>query len=123
MSPFALLLAMILTTPASVYATVDAPDTLVICPRAFQPTMQRWVQYRETQGHKVIVRAPADNSYSIREQVKAFAKQGNLKNVVIVGDAIAGVQQQHLTVPTDYVAAKVNVLFGSEPEILSLIHI
>ena len=115
MSPFALLLAMILTTPA----TVDAPDTLVICPRAFQPTMQRWVAYRETQGHKVIVRAPADNSYSIREQVKAIAKQGKLKNVVIVGDAISSAQQQHLTVPTDYVPAKVNVLFGSEPEISS----
>ena len=113
MSPFAMLFALVVAaTP------VEPPDTLVICPRDFQPTFQRWIDYRQKQGHRILVQAPAASSYEIRGQVKAAAKSGKLKHVVIVGDAINNARQQRrLTVPTDFVAAKVNVLFGSEPEI------
>ena len=113
MSPVAMLFALIITA-----SPVEPPDTLVICPRDFQPTLQRWVDYRKKQGHRILVQHPAPSSYEIRGQVKAAAKSGKLKNVLIVGDAINNARQQrNLTVPTDFVAAKVNVLFGSEPEI------
>ena len=110
MSPLILLIAITV-------GTVDAPDTLVICPNDFRPALQPWVEYRQKQGHTILVQPPAATSYEIRRQVKRVAKSGQLKNVVIIGDAgDARVRRQYM-VPTDYVLAKVNVLFGSTPEI------
>jgi hypothetical protein len=94
-----------------------APDTLVICPAAFQPSLTPWIEYRTRQGHQIVVQPPAGTSYEIRQQVKRAARQGNLKNVVIVGDAEDGQSPRDQIVPTDYVRARVNLHFGSEPEI------
>ena len=105
---------------AGLVSPLDPPcDTLVICPPDFQPALKAWVAYREGQGHRIRVEAPAKNSYGIRMQVRKVAASGSLKNLMIVGDcadrrAVAG-----RLVPTDYVQAKVNVKFGSEPEISS----
>lgn len=94
-------------------------DTLVICPAEFQPALKSWVDYRKLQGHRIKVELPADNSYGIRLQVRKAAASGSLKNLVIIGDSSDQRSASSRLVPTDYVKAKVNVKFGSEPEISS----
>lgn len=92
-------------------------DTLVICPTDFQAALQPWVQHRQKQGHRIAVRPPSSAPQGIKFLIREFANAGDLKNVVLVGDsADAKVAREHL-VPTDYIDAKVNVKFGSEPEI------
>lgn len=93
------------------------PDTLVICPDAFQPAMRSWVEYRRDQGYRVEVQSPAGSSYSIRQQIRRAAQAGTLQHVVLVGDAVGSPVEANRLVPTDYVRARVNVRFGSEPEI------
>ena len=110
----AILLACLISVSAP---PIDPPDTLVICPQGFRATLNRWIEYRERQGHKILVEAPADSSYGIRSQIKRVAKSGQLKNIVIVGDANGSDTRR--VVPTDFVRAKVNVHFGSEPDIAS----
>ena len=60
-----------------------------------------------------MVAAPL-NVKELKQTIRRFAKSGSLKHVLIVGDVG---DQNHLKVPTDFVKAKVNVLFGSDPEI------
>lgn len=91
-----------------------SPDTLVVCPAAFQRTMLKWCDYREQQGHVIKMVAAPLNVKELKQTIRRFAKSGSLKHVLIVGDVG---DQNHLKVPTDFVKAKVNVLFGSDPEI------
>ena len=57
----------------------------------------------------------------IREQIRKVAQQKQLRFVVLVGDADPAAAYNPAVrlrcVPTHYVAAKVNVLWGSEAEI------
>ncbi len=102
---------------ASVTDSNEPYDTLVICPVDFQETLKTWVDYRRRQGYRIAIQQPSSTANGLREQLKAFASNSDLKNVVLVGDAAdENVPRQNL-VPTDYVAAEVNVKFGSEPEI------
>ena len=96
---------------------VDAPDVLVICPQRFQPAMAKWIQYRTKQGHSIEVLSPAPTSAGVKKQIRKVATRKTLKHVFLVGDSGDCFAQDGDLVPTDYVAAKVNVLFGSEPEI------
>ena len=92
-------------------------DTLVMCPAPLRDALQPWIEYRIKQGHKILVKAPASTALGLRKQIQAVAAKHEIKNVVLVGDAVdQNVKPTHL-VPTDYVQAKVNVKFGSEPEI------
>ena len=93
------------------------PDTLVLCPIKFQPAIKQWTEYRSAQGHKIVVLSPAPSSVAILQQIKQVAQSGSLKNVLIVGDSGDEQAGPGELVTTDYVAAKVTVLFGSEPEI------
>lgn len=107
------------TATRSAKSTIDpnAPDTLVICPRKFQTALQPWLDYRQNQGHRIQVVSPAFNSRRIKQQIKTVAERGRLEHVVIIGDSGDRNAEPDSLVVTDYVAAKVNVLFGSEPEI------
>lgn len=95
-------------------------DTLVICPPRFQKSMGRWIEYREQQGHKIKLIAPQPRAIDIRQQILNLAgavKSTSLKHILIVGDC--GDQNSRRTdlVRTNYITAKVNVRFGSLPEI------
>lgn len=96
-----------------------APDTLVICPIDLQPGLANWVEYRRRQGHRIRVQPPSSTAVGIRRQVRSMARLGHLQHLVIVGDAADPRLPAQRLVPTDYVPAKVNVHFGSEPEISS----
>ncbi len=96
---------------------IAPPDTLVICPKPFQPAIEKWVRYRESQGHVIDVLSPARTVMEIKEQIRRVAILGALKHVLIVGDSGDKRANPDVLVPTDFVQAKVNVRFGSTPEI------
>ena len=97
--------------------SVGAPDVLVICPTRFQEAIKTWVKYRTDQGHNISVISPAPSAKLIRKQIVETAKGGTLKHIFLVGDSGDRNSKREDLVPTDYVVAKVNVKFGSEPEI------
>ena len=96
---------------------VGQPDVLVVCPERFQPALGKWIEYRTKQGHSIKVLSPAPTAAGVKDQILKIATGGTLKHVFLVGDSGDAQAQNVDLVPTDYVAAKVNVLFGSEPEI------
>ena len=110
----AALICLTTTEPASVRGTVD---TLVICPAPFHSALKTWVDYRTSQGHKILVQTPASTAGGLRNQIRSIAAKNKIKSVVLVGDAVDQNVDPDLLVPTDYIPAKVNVRFGSEPEI------
>ena len=98
-------------------SNVAAADVLVICPERFQPALQKWIKYRTSQGHSIKVLSPALAAAGVKKQIRDVAAKGTLKHVFLVGDSGDSLAQDRDLVPTDYVTAKVNVKFGSEPEI------
>jgi hypothetical protein len=93
------------------------PDTLVICASEFQNALKPWIDYRQQQGHRIVVRFPKPTSFEIKQMIKQVAASGSLKNVVLVGDSFDQNANRQQLVPTDFIKAKVNVKFGSEPDI------
>lgn len=95
----------------------NPPDTLVLCPTQFQLALQKWIDYRTDQGHSISVVAPASTPAKIKQQIQNAAQAGNLKWIFIVGDVGDRHAAPGAFVKTNFVAAEVNVKFGSDPEI------
>lgn len=103
--------------PQSLDAQEKQPSaTLVICPAEFDEALKPWVEFRQAQGYNLLVYRPEKNPYGIRKLIRDTAKGHKLDHILIVGDAHNSVAPRN-SIPTDYVPAKVNVQFGSEPEI------
>ena len=107
------------TTSAQVTQQVTHPyDTLVVVAPDLAPALQRWVDYRTNQGHRLLViegrRFAADNRNFIQRIVAMHRK---IENLVLVGDAGDWTKSPLELLPTDHVRAEVNFLFGSEMEI------
>ena len=113
----ACLLASLLGRFTAPVAAQVIRDTLVICPVEFQPALRKWVDYRAQQGHSILVVPPASTSAGIKAQIRRAALANQLRFVFLVGDSGEEHAVASRIVPTDYIAAKVNVLFGSDPEI------
>ena len=95
----------------------NAADTLVLCNSDLQTALSPWVEYRKRQGHKIVVRFARKTAEKNKELIAEYAKGETLKNVLLVGDAGDRLLDPAKLVPTNFVPAKVNVLFGSEPKI------
>jgi len=115
--PCLVLVVAVLPAHALEPTSPPSPDVLVICPTRFQPAMKKWIAYRTDQGHRVSLVSPAPTAKEIKEQIRDVAKSGTLKHVFLVGDSGDRNANKKDLIPTDYVVAKVNVRFGSEPEI------
>lgn len=93
-------------------------DTLVVATPDLLPTLGRWIEYRQSQGHQILVipsqRLAASNRYFIRRVV---ATHRHIKHLVLVGDAADWTQPATSLLPADHVMAEVNYKFGSEREI------
>jgi len=113
---FFVIAAILGLSPCSVACEVsrEKPDTLVVCPQLFQQAMAKWCDYREQQGHVIKMVEPPASVEALKQTIRQFSKSGSLKHVLIVGDP-RGLNDA--IVPTDFVEAKVSVLFGSDPEI------
>ena len=116
---FFVIAAILGLSPCSVACEVsgEKPDTLVVCPQLFQQAMAKWCDYREQQGHVIKMVEPPASVESLKQTIRQFSKSGSLKHVLIVGDVGDPRSLNNVVVPTDFVAAKVSVLFGSDPEI------
>ena len=95
-----------------------------VCPQQFDEAWQPWIDYRREQGYLIGIVRPEGSAAVIREAIKTVAKSRELKAVVLLGDAPTFTkgefgERKPVHVPTFYFQAKVNVLFGSEPEIAS----
>jgi hypothetical protein len=102
--------AIALAALTTLAAATPAPDVVVVCPPALQSALGPWLAHRRAEGRVVEVVAPGSTPEAVKAPLtEAFARQPKL-NVVLVGDTDAGV-------PTHLAQARVNVMFGSEPEI------
>ncbi len=102
--------------------TVNRPtgdcDTLVLCPETLLAALQPWIEYRQNQGHRILVARPAADAYGIKRQIRTQANAHPLRNIVLIGDTLdVNGHNAGLATATDYVQAKVVAGFGSEPEI------
>jgi hypothetical protein len=83
--------------------------------------MNRWVAYRESQGHGIRIVPSTLNAESLRRAIRSTASSGKLRYVLLVGDADPAARSdaevRRRSVPTHYAPAQVNVRWGSEPEI------
>ena len=114
-------------------STIIAVDTVVICPAPLRSALQPWCEYRQKQGYKLGFVTPAATAELTRTSILNLAQKSQIKTILIVGDAPSLVRvdtdsKLHLQppstvqVPTFYHRAKVNVLFGADPEIASDSH-
>lgn len=92
----------------------ENPDTLVVCPARFQESLEPWIAYRQQQGHVLAVIEPPASAQQLKKTIRERCKQNSsLQNIVLIGDS----QGSSDTVPTNYIDANVNVLFGAQPNI------
>ena len=126
--PTLILLLTLLTAegPATIPAAAPAPkpaapDTIVVCPKEFVPALNPLLAHRFAQGHRFLYVPNTWSADEIRNSIRTSAKSGKLKAVLLVGDAEPKADGDPAVrarcVPTHRAAAKVNVKFGSEPEI------
>ena len=88
-------------------------DTLVVCPQGLQHALQPWISYRMQQGHKIEIILP-QKAEELRKTIHWIAANNDqLKTVVLVGDS----NGYSNSVPTNYIHANVNVLFGGQKHI------
>lgn len=102
-------------------ASPAAPDVLVVCPDEFRAALDVWTEYRRGQGHQILVITPPKNPAELQAETRRVAGLGRLKCLVLVGD-VAGTEDARYAragacIPTNHVAAKINMRWGSTPTI------
>ena len=101
----------------------DAPpaDTVVVCPQEFIAALNPLLAHRHSQGHRMVYVSNTGSAEEIRAAIRKTGALGKLKFVLLVGDADplaeSDPQVRALSTPTHRARAKVNVRFGSEPEL------
>lgn len=115
--------SLLLLLSLSVLTPPQAPDTLVVCAAEFRPTLTAWESYRRGQGHEFLIVDPPESAEQLRATIRSLSESGQLKYVVLIGDVpsarVPGARTSKTTIPTNYVAAKVNIRWGSPPTIAS----
>jgi peptidase C25-like protein len=99
------------------------PDTLVVCPGEFRPSLVEWEKFRRAQGHELAIVDVPTSAEQLKATIRRSNEAGTLKYVVLIGDEPnaqnVAARAAHLTVPTNYVPGKVNIRWGPEKEIAS----
>lgn len=105
---------------APVRAEAANADVLVVCPPVYRPALRPWLEYRATQGHVLAFAADHESGADLQAEIRARQATGALKTLFIVGDVPAEGATPNAAsagVPTFTIPAKINVRFGSTPEI------
>jgi Peptidase family C25 len=104
-------------------APTQAPDTLVVCPHELRAGLAEWEDYRRGQGHQILVIDAPASAAELQAAIRDVALSGKLKYLLLVGDAPDDDRRRASgrapVVPTNYVRAKINTRWGSEPMIAS----
>jgi hypothetical protein len=118
-----LLIAADPITPVTPAIDPDAPDAVIVCPKSFIPALDPLLAHRFAQGHRFAHIPNTWKPEEIRAGIRKAAERGNLKYVLLVGDSEPAMATSEYVrarcIPTHYETAKINVKFGSEPEIAS----
>ncbi|MCE9527875.1 MAG: hypothetical protein K8R36_17675, partial [Planctomycetales bacterium] len=109
-------------SPAAAVAPMPAAaDTIVVCPKEFVPALNPLLAHRHAQGHRFLYVPNTWSADEIRKSIRTSAKSGKLMAILLVGDAEPAAEGDPAVrarcVPAHRAKAKVNVKFGSEPEI------
>lgn len=115
---------MLLLCAAAPMADFPVADTLVICPAAFVAPLEPWIVHRTRQGHQVQLFTEVASAAAIRAAIQQRARHGGLRYVLLAGDAQPAESPLASSsagagVPTGVIPARVNIRWGSEPEIAS----
>ena len=114
-------MSLLLVTTLLLSEATAAADTVVVCPDVFTEALRPWVEHRRSQGHRLAFVSNEQSHEEIRNDIREVASFGELQAVVLIGDADprANIDRElrAATTPTYQAAAKVNVLWGSEPTI------
>ena len=98
-----------------------APDTVVVCPAPFRQALAPWLAHRTAQGHRIEVLPGESTAGDTRARIRDLARQGDLKFVVLVGDAEPAMRFDPATrarcVPVFWSTAEVVTLWDSPPHI------
>ena len=62
-------------------------DTVVVRPPAFARAMERWIDYRHSQGHGIVTLDGTTSAEEIRRAIRKLAQVGKLRYVLLAGDA------------------------------------
>lgn len=116
------LLALVVIFQVGACRQILAADTLVICPMALQPGLAEWQAFRTAQGHSIALVNALASTAETQLAIRNANKSGQLKYVLLVGDVTnfrpnGGAPPAATTIPTNYLAAKVNTRWGSTPTI------
>lgn len=95
----------------------ETADTLVLCGKDLVAALGPWLEYRRSQGHRILVLPSLSTTLKNRKAIAAATTTNKIRTVVIVGDSGDAWLNPKSLVPTDYVLAKVNINYGSEPVI------
>ena len=97
------------------------PDTVIVSPPVFLEAMRPWISHRATQGHTFAFVSNAGSAAQIREAIRREAKLGNVRFVLLVGDAEPSAVNDPLvrarSIPAFMADARVNVRWRSTPEL------
>ncbi|HEY2411658.1 MAG TPA: C25 family cysteine peptidase [Pirellulaceae bacterium] len=99
------------------------PDAVIVAPREFLPALNPLIEYRQKQGRRFAYVPTNPRPEEIRTAIRNIARGGELKFVLIVGDAEPAARTNPAIaarcVPTQLIPAAINVKYGSEPQIAS----
>lgn len=116
--------SLLLTTCAADPVAVEKPraaDIAVVCPGPFEDALRPWLEYRRGQGHVVEVISNTGTPAQIKSKLHAAYRAEPKLSIVLVGDvddkSPLHPGQRAYAVPAHFAEAKINVVFGSEPEI------
>ena len=100
---------------------IAEPDTVLVCPREYLNALQPWMAHRQNQGHTFQYVSNLGTADDIRGGIRKAARNGALRYIVLVGDADPAARSdpdvRSRCVPAYREPARVNVRWGSEPEI------
>lgn len=104
-------------------ADPPAADAVIVAPREFYPALQPLIDHRQEQGHRFALMSNSGTAEQIRAAIRKVAASGELKHVLLVGDAEPAARVDAKVaarcVPAHLHKAVVNVKWGSEPQIVS----
>ncbi len=95
-------------------AWLSGPDVVVVSTPELRPALRSWIDYRESQGHRIMWIAGDADPRVVRERIIAQARRSFVRNILLVGDHTG----PH-ALPTFHIPARVNIHFRSEPLIAS----
>jgi hypothetical protein len=115
------IISLLLALSATATATESAPDVAVVCPTEFRAALAPWLEFRKGQGHLIQIVASDGSTEQIRERIRAAAKPGKLRFVLLVGGANPRLNSdpavRRRSIPPHLESAKVVIRWGPETEI------